>query len=73
MGDSAGELRTRSQKCSYGRMTRVYEFLICAESPGMPVYPRMRPKSAHLLFRVTFEDDRQPTHQIHARRNLTSS
>lgn len=32
----AGEFRPRSQKCSNGRMTRVYEFLIWVDKPGMP-------------------------------------
>ena len=35
-GDRFGELRTWSQKCSYGRITRAYEFLICVASPGIP-------------------------------------
>ena len=36
-GDSAGELRTRSQNCSYGRITRLYELRICVASPGTPL------------------------------------
>lgn len=44
-----GLFRTLSQKCSYGRMTRVYEFLICVERPGIPEKPRRRPRSAHFL------------------------
>lgn len=35
-GDMTGEFRARSQKCSNGRMTRVYEFLIWVDKPGMP-------------------------------------
>lgn len=35
-GARAEESRTRLQKCSYGRMTLVYEFLIWVERPGTP-------------------------------------
>jgi hypothetical protein len=35
-GDMFDELRIWSQKCSYGRITRAYEFLICVASPGIP-------------------------------------
>jgi hypothetical protein len=32
----ADEFLARSQKCSYGRITRLYEFLSCVDNPGMP-------------------------------------
>jgi hypothetical protein len=53
-GDNEGEFLTRSEKCSKGRMTRVYEFLICVERPGMPPYPSILPRSDHFLFFVTY-------------------
>lgn len=48
-----GLFRTRSQKCSYGSITRVYEFFICVERPGIPENPNNRPRSAHFFPVVT--------------------
>ncbi len=54
VGDRAAEFRTRSQNCSYGRITRLYELRSWVARPGTPVYPSSRPRSAHFLSRVTY-------------------